>query len=294
MFEIPARRRALSQPLSRNTAQVLEAANPIRIDAATGGGDTMERVTLFYSWQSDRDSRLCRGFLERALEQASDVLRQESIELLVDSDTKGMPGTPPLSATILRKIREADAFLADMTLVAQTSGGKLAPNPNVLVEYGYALHDKGHERIVLTMNTAFGGPDSLPFDLRHLRHPLAYNAPEEILDGERRQVRSALASKLAGAIRMVVKNLREQRAETAVSDLDQRQAAHDLMIQRANAFFGGDVPALVSRPRLVMHGVPLAALEARALPASRVGPVVENFIPPSFERVYAGSSSQYW
>jgi hypothetical protein len=53
--------------------------------------------------------------------------------------------------------------------VASTDEGKRAPNPNVLVEYGYALARHGVQRLLLVMNTAFGSPSELPFDLRHLR-----------------------------------------------------------------------------------------------------------------------------
>jgi hypothetical protein len=44
-----------------------------------------------------------------------------------------------------------------------------APNPNVLLELGYARSALGQNRIALVMNTAFGGPEKLRFDLKMYR-----------------------------------------------------------------------------------------------------------------------------
>jgi hypothetical protein len=58
--------------------------------------------TVFFSWQADRSTASCRNLIERALEialrqVASDALVEEAIRdsLLVDKDTKGVPGSPP-------------------------------------------------------------------------------------------------------------------------------------------------------------------------------------------------------
>lgn len=133
----------------------------------------MLTFTLFYSWQSDRLSDLCRNFIAEALKLAAEKIRESRpIIVVIDADTQGVSGTPPISETILKKIDACDAFLADLTLVAATPNGKASPNPNVLIEYGYALKAKGSGHLILAMNTAFGGPAALPFDLRHLRHPM--------------------------------------------------------------------------------------------------------------------------
>jgi hypothetical protein len=80
---------------------------------------------LFYSWQADRPGELCRHFIHIALRAAAEaVSRATGVTVEIDSDTQGEPGTPPITDTILMKIRECDAFLADMTFVAETSAGK--------------------------------------------------------------------------------------------------------------------------------------------------------------------------
>jgi hypothetical protein len=125
---------------------------------------------IFYSWQSDRPSKICRNFIAVALQDAAKSVSQAlGIEVEIDSDTQDEPGQPPITDTILRKIRECDAFIGDMTFVAKTDAGKLLPNPNVMGEYGYALAEKSTRRILLVMNTAFGPAKDLPFDLGHLR-----------------------------------------------------------------------------------------------------------------------------
>jgi hypothetical protein len=90
-----------------------------------------------------------------------------------------MPGSPDIGATIFAKIETARAFVADVTLVGTTTGGKPTPNPNVLIELGYALRALGWERIIMVQNTAFvGGPDLLPFDLRQKRVTCYSSAPD--------------------------------------------------------------------------------------------------------------------
>src|SRR5271170_3199584 len=152
-------------------------------------------TTIFYSWQSDSPNSTNRGFIEKALEQAikglgqdltiQEALRDEPIEL--DKDTKGVPGTPPIVDTIFNKISECGVFVPDLTFVGTTASGRQVPNPNVLIEYGWALKSISHSRIVPVMNTAFGEltPVAMPFDMRHLRNPITYHL-EEATDTETR------------------------------------------------------------------------------------------------------------
>jgi len=151
-----------------------------------------KRLTVFYSWQSDTPADFNRTFIERAIQEAlnrlqsdaelEEALRGSTVEL--DSDTKGVAGSPPITDTILRKIENCAVFIADLTFVGKSMDGltnasgepRLFPNPNVLIEYGYSLRSHTHSKIIGVMNTAYGKPDdhSLPFDLRHMLWPLQY------------------------------------------------------------------------------------------------------------------------
>jgi hypothetical protein len=129
--------------------------------------------------------------------------------LLIDRDTRGVPGSPPIVDTIFRKIDQAAVFVPDLTFVGNRIDGRPTPNPNVLIEYGWALKSLSHVRIVPIMNVAFGTPnaESMPFDMRHLRNPITYDCPEDADDETRKRVREALANDLESAIRDVFESV---------------------------------------------------------------------------------------
>ena len=72
------------------------------------------------------------------------------------------------------------------------------PNPNVLIEYGYALKSVGYGRMIAVLNKAFGDPGSkpLPFDLQHKRWPFIYEARPSDPEQERRSERNRLSQEL--------------------------------------------------------------------------------------------------
>ena len=174
-----------------------------------------ERVqSVFYSWQSDLASSLNRSFIEEALQESIERLGETALDpavrgedgsILLDKDTKGVSGSPDIKRTILDKIESCSAFVADLTPVGRTPGGKALPNPNVMIEYGWALAHRGAERIVSVMNTAYGKPlRDLPFDLKSARGPITYKLksgqePERV-DAEKAE----LVAKLVDALRAVL------------------------------------------------------------------------------------------
>lgn len=82
----------------------------------------------------------------------------------------GVPGSPDIAISIFAKIASADIFVADVSIINNIAeGARPTPNPNVLFELGYAVAELGWENVMLVMNTEFGGPDLLPFDLRGRR-----------------------------------------------------------------------------------------------------------------------------
>lgn len=134
-------------------------------------GSTMKSV-IFYSWQSDIKATFCRSFIQNALEQAAKQIKkdeQTQIDPVIDRDTAGVKGSPDISHTIFSKIKLANLFVADVTIINSGTKEKATPNPNVLVELGYAASQLGWDRVVLVQNIAFGGPEMLPFDLRSRR-----------------------------------------------------------------------------------------------------------------------------
>ena len=217
------------------------------------------RLTVFYSWQSDRPSALCRQFIRIALDDAAKRLAaRRSVEVIVDADTEGVPGTPPITETILQKIKACDVFVADVSFVAETAEGKRLPNPNVIGEFGYALSEKGWRRILLVMNTAFGPAGDLPFDLGHFRKPAAYEVGSEKPDSPRRNAREALSARLEANLEAVLDDI----LATAPATQDLWQPLQDLWVSTQNARVANNPPCLVSPPSAYVYVVPAAALAA--------------------------------
>ena len=122
----------------------------------------------------------------------------------IDADTEGVIGHVPVTETILKKIAACDAFVPDLTFVAQTPGGKLVPNPNVMLEYGYALRARSYSVMIPVMNTAYGPPEKLPFDMGHSRHPLQFELPITAANAERRSKRASLSQDFERILRQMM------------------------------------------------------------------------------------------
>jgi hypothetical protein len=168
----------------------------------------MRKIIAFYAWQSDTSRKFNRDLIDIALKDAAKRITEDpslAVEVQIDSDTQGVPGTPPITETILKKIVDSDLFVPDVTFVARTENGKLVPNPNVMTEFGYALHAKSHSGMMPVMNTAFGSPEDLPFDMGHLRHPIQYRLEATANDTERRGVRDALSREFEEKLRLQIK-----------------------------------------------------------------------------------------
>ena len=130
-------------------------------------------MKIFWSWQNDSNPKANRHFIREALaqavERAGNELGLEDAERPeLDHDTKNTAGMVEITSTILRKISNSAVFVADLTPIGRTSDGKALPNPNVLIELGWALSELGEGRLIPVLNTADGWkPDDLPFDIRH-------------------------------------------------------------------------------------------------------------------------------
>lgn len=189
--------------------------------------------TIFYAWQSDRPEKVNKYFIRDAANSAIKAIRADAdLELApsLDHDTKGVPGIPDIPSTICEKIDQCGIFLADMTFsgTSETDGvakkAKHLPNPNVLIELGYALARVGPKRIIYVMNTGFGPPEELPFDIRVRRHPICYELTDH-RSPNRTDVQRALARALEEAVRTVV----ESGALTAPEKTPQGDAARQIL-----------------------------------------------------------------
>jgi hypothetical protein len=165
-------------------------------------------MKIFWSWQSDRPAKSCRDVIQDALERALTALSDE-LELdpsegpELDHDTKDEAGMAAIADTIFRKIKEAGVFVGDITSVGRSDGGRELPNPNVLIELGWAWAHHSHENIILVANKAYGPKkhEQLPFDIRHRRAAILYSLPKGADDATIEQATVELSEHLREALR---------------------------------------------------------------------------------------------
>lgn len=177
-------------------------------------------LTIFYSWQSDTRAACNRTLIQVALTGAIAELRglpATSLDVAIDRDTIGTPGSPDIASTILEKIDRCSAMIADVTLVDSASDSRRFPNPNVLLEVGYAIKAKSFARIILVMNTHFGAVEQLPFDLRGKR-VLTYTSPPEA--ESRASSRDSLKASLISALVETLRLETELETTSTVNDID--------------------------------------------------------------------------
>ena len=135
----------------------------------------MAEYRLFYSWQNDRKDT--KKIIKAALKTAAEILLQDGIVLKVDEDTRERVGKRNIDSEVLEKIRKCDIFLADLTPIITYMPAadrydlpKHMPNSNVMYEYGYALHAKGENRMIVlaSLNKEENEHvEFMPFDINH-------------------------------------------------------------------------------------------------------------------------------
>ena len=182
--------------------------------------------TVFYAWQSDRSANTNRFLIRDAAKEAiKKVYKDSEVEESprLDHDTKDAPGLAEVASTIFRKIEGCGLFLADLTFVGSSEEregkeSKLLPNSNVVLELGYAARSVGWERVIAVMNTAYGPPSQMIFDVLHRRWPIEF----ELKEGETgriSEVRAALAGRIETWIRGALKS-EHAKVDEAIKSLD--------------------------------------------------------------------------
>jgi hypothetical protein len=136
--------------------------------------------------------------LKRAIRKLN---REDLSDLLIDRDTKSVPGMPDIGHTILEKIAKSAVVVADVTIInpaaVRRPDERPVSNPNVLFELGYAYRKLSPNAIIGVLNTASGEVEELPFDLwpkRLMTYRLA-------ADDDKAEVRAKLVDAFAAAIR---------------------------------------------------------------------------------------------
>jgi hypothetical protein len=161
-------------------------------------------LTVFYSWQSDLPSDTNHRGIGACIKSAIITVEEnyDNVKLIYDEAARDEPGSPEIPATIFNKISGADIFVCDITTINSTStSGRKTPNPNVLIELGYAIALLGWERIVMVFNRQYGDFSlELPFDLEK-RRVTAFTIKEK----KDKNGKTDLSGKLVAAIETIIK-----------------------------------------------------------------------------------------
>jgi hypothetical protein len=151
---------------------------------------------VFYSWQSDLPGQ--QVYLRLHLQSAVDEInaRSGSVRLQLDEATRDEQGSPNITEVIFRKIDRCSVFVADVSTINEKApnGQRKTPNPNVLIELGYAIKTVGWERVILLFNSSSSKPDKdLPFDIKaHRVSPFHFQPNSK--KGARRMLQNQLIS----------------------------------------------------------------------------------------------------
>lgn len=129
--------------------------------------------TIFYSWQSDLPSKRNLNFIEKEIKKSIKhlaTIKPISIKLKFDKATRNVSGAPDIADTIFSKIVNSNVFIADISIINNKYNRKRkTPNPNVLLELGYAAKSLGWDKIICVFNSDTGNIKDIPFDLRNRR-----------------------------------------------------------------------------------------------------------------------------
>lgn len=144
------------------------------------------KVNIFYSWQSDLPNAKNRNLIEGCLKKAIKILSNEINEVSefsIESDSRNDIGTPDLVESIFEKIEMCDILVADISIINAESNCRPTPNPNVLLEVGFAAKAISWSNILCVYNGEYGKVELLPFDIR-TRKPIIYNTLEGISESK--------------------------------------------------------------------------------------------------------------
>jgi hypothetical protein len=191
-----------------------------------------KEIIVFYSWQSHSskkyNQRLIEDAIESAIESVQAILAPEwNCTIKLDRDTRERSGSVEIANTILEKIRNSTMVIADVTAVLSSPDGMHHyPNPNVMLELGYAARALGWNRVVGVCNEHKCSVKQLPFDITHRRlTPYRCSTNVEVDSAEK-----SLAAKLVDAITAVLVSIAKNEADPSLGHGElKRQRDMDLL-----------------------------------------------------------------
>lgn len=184
--------------------------------------------TIFYSWQSDLPKETNLNAIRQSLRDVANEIENEIDDTRIDLDeaTRNTTGSPNIPKNIFDKISICDVFVCDLTTTncKAPEEFKRTPNPNVLIELGYAISELGWERIIMVFNKFHGKfPTDLPFDIdRHRATPFT------ITDKKDKGGKSDLSKVLKDAIKLILEKSPRRPSELKTETPEQRKRKIDV------------------------------------------------------------------
>lgn len=165
-----------------------------------------KEINIFYSWQSDLkfNKNFIQSCIAKAIKEVKKKYSNEIIlEINIDRDTKNNSGSPQITNTIFNKIKTCDIFISDVTIINKNNflkyiNKRITPNPNVLIELGYASALVGWQRIICVNDLKFSSIEELPFDIRGHRI--------STFNSKNMKEKENLTNTLKSAIESIIKN----------------------------------------------------------------------------------------
>ena len=187
-------------------------------------------MKLFYSWQSDIQKHINSSFIDEAIRTALREIQELNPDQVItaDRDTKGEAGAVDIQQTILKKIKSADMFVFDVSIInSQCEGIKKSINSNVAFELGYAVSEAGWSNIILVFNENYGDVKrDIPFDLQRHR-AITYNFDGD--NAKRKNSIKYLTGQLKDAILKIMNN---PNSNDEFDDIEQKKKIHDEKVIR--------------------------------------------------------------
>jgi predicted nucleotide-binding protein len=191
-----------------------------------------KKIRVFYSWRSDKPSKTNRYAIQKAIDAAAKAINADDPKLKVvpDEAMRDVSGADNIAKNIFEKIARADIFVADITPITPKGADRSCPNPNVLIELGYAVAELDWQRVILLFNDAFGEmKNELPFDIIQNRV-----GPYAMAEGEVKTAQPKLDGLVKTAIKAVIDSNPKRPAE--LSGLTTEEIQHDRDVEMITRF----------------------------------------------------------
>lgn len=150
--------------------------NCLKIAAVKKGNKDLSVITPYVTEEE-------KHIVEYELNDDSQLIPQE---FEIQNATSGESGSPSIEDTIFDRIARCSLYVCDVSIalsekdiqfetkknvvtaqLCDKGNGRKSPNPNVMLELGYAIHTLGWNKIVMFFDNLDYRVEDLPFDIRH-------------------------------------------------------------------------------------------------------------------------------